>query len=120
MPGSESYNDQGGGISLRSGKGQRALEEAGYGDGCTITATGSGSEAESFFTLIQAYLAEVGITLEIDLVDSAVYNAKRMVAGDDTYNGLISLQGAAVKERYLTCLERIPPTTPEAWPSTMM
>ena len=100
VPGSESYNDQVAGYPYDPEKARELLEEAGYGDGCTITATGSGSEAESFFTLIQAYLAEVGITLEIDLVDSAVYNAKRMVAGDDTYNGLISLQGAAVKERY--------------------
>ena len=100
VPGSESYNDQVAGYPYDPEKAKELLAEAGYADGFTLTATGSGAEQEAFYTLIQAYLQEVGITLEIELVDSAVYNAKRMVAGDDNYEGLIFLQGAAVKERY--------------------
>lgn len=100
VPGSETYNDEVEGYPYDPEKAKELLSAAGYGDGLTIKATGSGAGAESFFTLVQAYLAEVGVTLEIDLVDSAVYNAKRMVAGDDNYDGLIILQGAAVKERY--------------------
>lgn len=100
VPGSESYNEEVEGYPYAPEKAKELLAEAGYADGFTITATGSGADQEAFFTLIQAYLQEVGITLEIEIVDSAVYNAKRMVAGDDNYEGLIFLQGAAVKERY--------------------
>lgn len=100
VPGSESYNEEVEGYPYDPEKAKELLAEAGYADGFTITATGSGADQEAFFTLIQAYLQEVGITLEIEIVDSAVYNAKRMVAGDDNYEGLIFLQGAAVKERY--------------------
>ena len=100
VPGSESYNEEVEGYPYDPKKAKELLAEAGYADGFTITATGSGADQEAFFTLIQAYLQEVGITLEIEIVDSAVYNAKRMVAGDDNYEGLIFLQGAAVKERY--------------------
>lgn len=100
VPGSESYNEEVEGYPYDPEKAKELLAEAGYADGFTITATGSGADQEAFFTLIQAYLQEVGITLEIEIVDSAVYNAKRMVAGDDNYEGLFFLQGAAVKERY--------------------
>ncbi len=44
------------------------LEEAGYGDGLTITALGA-QDTEGLYTVIQAQLALAGITLEINTVD---------------------------------------------------
>lgn len=44
------------------------LEEAGYGDGLTITAVGA-QDTEGLYTVMQAQLAQVGITLEINTVD---------------------------------------------------
>ncbi|MBE5911133.1 ABC transporter substrate-binding protein [Pseudobutyrivibrio sp.] len=44
------------------------LEEAGYGDGLTITALGA-QDTEGLYTVMQAQLAQVGITLEINTVD---------------------------------------------------
>ena len=44
------------------------LEEAGYGDGLTISALGA-QDTEGLYTVIQAQLAQVGITLEINTVD---------------------------------------------------
>jgi peptide/nickel transport system substrate-binding protein len=44
------------------------LEEAGYGDGLTLTALGT-ADAEGLYTVMQAQLALVGVTLEINTVD---------------------------------------------------
>ena len=44
------------------------LEEAGYGDGLTISALGA-QDTEGLYTVIQAQLALAGITLEINTVD---------------------------------------------------
>ncbi len=44
------------------------LEEAGYGDGLTISCLGT-AEAEGLYTVMQAQLAQAGVTLEINTVD---------------------------------------------------
>jgi len=44
------------------------LEEAGYGDGLTISCLGT-PDAEGLYTVMQAQLAQAGITLEINSVD---------------------------------------------------
>ncbi len=44
------------------------LEEAGYGDGLTISILGTQSD-QGLYTVLQAQLAQIGITVEINLVD---------------------------------------------------
>jgi peptide/nickel transport system substrate-binding protein len=57
---------------------RRLLAEAGYADGLTVTQLGRTSDGiTQEDQLEQAYLAEVGITLEFELVDTAVNNQRR-------------------------------------------
>ena len=52
------------------------LAEAGYADGITISAEVRQAD-QAVYSAIQGYLAEVGINLELNVVDSATYNADR-------------------------------------------
>lgn len=63
------------------------LAEAGYPDGFTITQLGTASNGVTESDqLEQAYLAQVGINLEFELVDTPVYNQRRN-SGDFTISG---------------------------------
>lgn len=55
---------------------KQLLAEAGYGDGITISAEVRQSD-QAVFAAIQGYLSEVGINLELNVVDSATYSADR-------------------------------------------
>ncbi len=56
------------------------LEEAGYGDGLTLRALGL-SDIEPIYVVMQANLAEAGITLELDIPDTAQF--VQQAAGGD-------------------------------------
>ncbi len=57
-------------------KAKALLAEAGYADGCTITAT-IRKQDEADTVQIQSDLAQVGINLNIDIVDAAVWSSER-------------------------------------------
>lgn len=57
-------------------KAKELLAEAGYADGITITSEVRQSD-QAVYSAIQGYLAEVGINMELDVVDNATYNSDR-------------------------------------------
>ena len=57
-------------------KAKALLAEAGYADGCTSTAT-IRKQDEADTVQIQSDLAQVGINLNIDIVDAAVWSSER-------------------------------------------
>ena len=57
-------------------KARELLAEAGYPDGCTITAT-IRSQDQDDMVQIQSDLAQVGITMNINVVDAAVWTSER-------------------------------------------
>lgn len=66
-------------------KAKELLAEAGYADGITITSEVRQSD-QAVYSAIQGYLAEVGINMELNVVDNATYNSDRTA-------GKISLTG---------------------------
>lgn len=69
------------------------LEEAGYGDGLTIRALGL-SDIEPVYVVMQANLAQAGITLELDIPDTAQFVGQ--AAGGD-YDIIIVGEYAAAR-----------------------
>ena len=57
-------------------KAKELLAEAGYADGITITSEVRQSD-QAVYSAIQGYLAEVGINMELNVVDNATYNSDR-------------------------------------------
>lgn len=57
-------------------KAKEILAEAGYADGITITSEVRQSD-QAVYSAIQGYLAEVGINMELNVVDNATYNSDR-------------------------------------------
>ncbi|SFG76567.1 ABC transporter substrate-binding protein [Oribacterium sp. WCC10] len=55
---------------------KKLLEEAGYGDGITIDAEVRQAD-QTVFAALQGYLDEVGITLNLNVVDNATWTADR-------------------------------------------
>lgn len=55
---------------------KKLLADAGYGDGITIAAEVRQSD-QALFSAIQGYLSEVGINLDLTVVDNATYSADR-------------------------------------------
>ena len=67
-------------------KAKELLAEAGYADGITITSEVRQSD-QAVYSAIQGYLAEVGINMELNVVDNATYNSDR-TAGKITLTGM--------------------------------
>lgn len=57
-------------------KAKELLAEAGYADGIAITSEVRQSD-QAVYSAIQGYLAEVGINMELNVVDNATYNSDR-------------------------------------------
>ena len=55
---------------------KQLLADAGYGDGITISSEVRQAD-QAVYSAIQGYLAEVGITLDLTVVDNATYNSDR-------------------------------------------
>lgn len=55
---------------------KQLLADAGYGDGITISSEVRQAD-QAVYSAIQGYLAEVGITLDLTVVDNATYTADR-------------------------------------------
>lgn len=75
MPG---HDDNAADYSFDLAKAKQTLADAGYTDGVTVTCgVIEGSGAQQIFQILQQDWAEAGITLEIELIDSATWTEQR-------------------------------------------
>ncbi|MGM9521300.1 MAG: ABC transporter substrate-binding protein [Oscillospiraceae bacterium] len=67
------------------------LNEAGYGGGLTIKLLSMNNENNTkMATLIQSYLGDVGITVQVDTVESALFNTTRLDTVGDKWDMVLN------------------------------
>jgi peptide/nickel transport system substrate-binding protein len=53
---------------------EQLLADAGYGDGLTLNMQANTSSNSDLLSLVASYFAEIGVTVEIELIEAATYN----------------------------------------------